>query len=284
VLDPEGTAAWNARRSSADPAVDTRRGDLPVEPFGGACNARSHDAPEDAGEAAAPVRGRLLSLLEVIACSPFVTQLGVGVVLALVGLPMFASSGRLSLAYIVWLSLIDTVLVVTLVVAFLRARGERPAATFLGTRTIAREAALGLLLLPVAFALIVVTAQLIQLVAPWLKSPLGNPLADLLRTRTGTAVFALVAMLAGGVREELQRAFVLHRFEQHLGGAALGIVIFSIVFGLGHVLQGWDATVLTGLLGAFWGVVYLWRRSVVAPAVCHAVFNLVEVVSHGLQA
>ena len=32
------------------------------------------------------------------------------------------------------------------------------------------------------------------------------------------AIFALVVMIAGGVREEIQRGFVLHRFEQYLGG------------------------------------------------------------------
>lgn len=74
---------------------------------------------------------------------------------------------------------------------------------------------------------------------------------------------------------------MLHRFEQHLGGATVGLVLFSTAFGLGHALQGWEASILTGLLGAFWGGVYLWRRSIVAPAVCHAAFNLVEVITHG---
>ena len=70
-----------------------------------------------------------------------------------------------------------------------------------------------------------------------------------------------IAILAGGVREELQRAFLLQRFEQHLGGLTLGVIVLSIAFGLGHFPQGWDAVIATGLLGAFWAVVYLRRRS-----------------------
>jgi membrane protease YdiL (CAAX protease family) len=136
----------------------------------------------------------------------------------------------------------------------------------------------------VCLGVVVVSAQAVEHLAPWMRNPAGNPLADLLETRAGIAIFGVVAMFAGGVREELQRAFVLHRFEQHLGGATLGLVAFSIVFGLGHQLQGWDVTVITALLGALWGIVYLWRRSVIAPGVSHAVFNLVEVLSHGLQA
>ena len=64
----------------------------------------------------------------------------------------------------------------------------------------------------------------------------------------------------------------------------LGLALFSLAFGLGHALQGWDAAVMTGVLGAFWGYVYIRRRSIVAPVVCHAAFNLLEVAFHGLQA
>ena len=59
---------------------------------------------------------------------------------------------------------------------------------------------------------------------------------------------------------------MLHRFEQHLGGARLGLVLYSLVFGAGHVIQGWDVAIVTALLGLAWGIVFLWRRSVVAPS------------------
>ena len=36
--------------------------------------------------------------------------------------------------------------------------------------------------------------------------------------------------------------------------------------------------VATALLGAFWAVVYLRRRSVVAPMVSHAGFDLLQIV------
>jgi len=153
----------------------------------------------------------------------------------------------------------------------------------LGPGAARREMLLGLALLPVAFGLVAAAALVIEWLAPSLRDPDGNPLAALLRNAANIAVFAAIAVLAGGCREEIQRAFVLHRFEQHLGGAALGLGLFSVAFGLGHVMQGWDAAILTALLGAFWGLVYLWRRSVLAPAVCHAAFNLVEVLSHGLR-
>ena len=60
------------------------------------------------------------------------------------------------------------------------------------------------------------------------------------------AAFVALVLIAGGVREELQRAFLLHRFEQSLGGPVIGVVVTSVAFGLGHTLQGWDAAVVTG--------------------------------------
>jgi membrane protease YdiL (CAAX protease family) len=99
----------------------------------------------------------------------------------------------------------------------------------------------------------------------------GNSLQD-------AAMLALVAIVAGGVREELQRAFLLDRFERALGPAWAGVVVLSVAFGLGHLLQGRDAAIATGAMGAFWAVVYLRRRSSVAPMVSHALFNSLEVL------
>ena len=93
----------------------------------------------------------------------------------------------------------------------------------------------------------------------------------------GVPMPTLFAIVAGGVREEIQRAFLLHRFETWLGGAPLGLLITSAAFGAGHLLQGADAAVATGLLGMFWGVIYLRRRSVIAPMVSHAGFDLLQI-------
>ena len=93
-------------------------------------------------------------------------------------------------------------------------------------------------------------------------------------------IFAIVVTIAGGVREEVQRGFILHRFSQYLGGAAAGIVVFSLVFGFGHIDQGIDAAIATGLLGAAWGGIYLARRSIIASMTSHAGFNLLQLVKY----
>ena len=115
---------------------------------------------------------------------------------------------------------------------------------------------------------------------PSLHNVADNPLTGLLKNPREAVMFACVALLAGGVREEVQRAFILTRFERDLGGPAVGLVVTSIAFGAGHALQGWDASLATGLLGAVWAVVYLRRRSAIAPMVSHAGFNSLEIVRY----
>jgi membrane protease YdiL (CAAX protease family) len=95
-------------------------------------------------------------------------------------------------------------------------------------------------------------------------------------------MFAVVAVVGGGVREEVQRAFILNRFERYLGGGWIGLAVSSVGFGLGHIIQGRDVAVTTAALGAFWGFVYLKRRSIAATVVSHSGFNAAEIFRYTL--
>ncbi len=189
------------------------------------------------------------------------------------------SDGQLSLTFVLVLSLVDTAVLIALMVVLARAHGDSPWLLWRGRRPLMREIALGLLLVPVAVLMVAVLIGSIRTFAPWLHNVPENPLESLATGGPGgAALFGVVAIVAGGLREELQRAFLLQRFERHLGGATVGVVVLSVAFGLGHALQGWDAAIATGALGAFWAVVYLRRRSSVAPIISHAGFNSIEVI------
>jgi membrane protease YdiL (CAAX protease family) len=228
--------------------------------------------------AAVTAADRLGALVQVLLCSDVPTQALLAAVLTHLGLPPLDPAGRLSAAYVVTLSLVDTAVLSTLIVIFIRADGERPRDVFLGSRPIAGEAYLGLLLIPVALLFSVVAATVIRSAAPWLHNVPENPLEALITTPGLTILFVVVGIVAGGIREELQRAFILRRFEQYLGGGWLGLAIFSMAFGAGHAIQGWDAAVITGGLGLLWGALYLVRRSVIGPLVSHAGFNAAEIL------
>jgi membrane protease YdiL (CAAX protease family) len=220
---------------------------------------------------------RLASLTEVIVCSGLPTQLLLALALQAIGWSPLTAEGALSLRYVATISLLDTLIVVALVWLFLRGRGERPPGVLFAGERHLREALVGLGTVPAIVLSIAGLGVLLRETAPWLHNVPDNPLAALLRTPRDIAAFAVVVVVAGGVREEVQRAFVLHRFRQHLGGASVGLVIFSLAFGLGHIVQGYDAAILTALLGFIWGWMFLRRGSIVAPMVSHSLFNLLEV-------
>jgi len=219
---------------------------------------------------------RAAALLEVIACSGLPTQLAIAGVLKLAGIEPYVRPGVLSPAYVFALPLADAVLLLALIAWFLRLHGER-LRDLLGRRPVVVEGLVGLIHIPLVFLLALTVMLGVRLLLPSLQDVERNPFETLVASPAQAWVFILVAVVGGGVREEIQRAFILRRFGQHLGGPALGLVLFSVVFGLGHSLQGTDVAVTTAALGLFWGVVYLRRRSVVAPVVSHSGFNSAEI-------
>jgi membrane protease YdiL (CAAX protease family) len=221
---------------------------------------------------------RAAAALEVLLCSGYPTQIVIIVILSAFGVKMRLANGGLSSPFVFTLTLLDTVLLVGLVVFFMRAHGESVTEQLLGWRPRLREAMFGLALIPASFLVVIAVLVVVQLAAPWLRNVPHNPLQDLVRDRWDAVIFAFVVMIAGGVREEIQRGFVLRRFEQFLGGGTAGLVIFSALFGLGHLEQGYDVAIATAILGAFWGGIFLRRRSILGPMVGHAGFNLAQVV------
>jgi len=224
--------------------------------------------------------GRIVALFEVLLCSDYPTQFAVGATLSAFGLRPLDAHGALSLRYVVGLSLIDTALLVGLIVFFLRTHREPVRDVLFGVRSPLREAELGIPLTIGALVLAIGAIATVRFAAPSLHNIEHNPLQDLMHGRGDIALFTLVVVVAGGIREEIQRAFILHRFDVWLGGATTGLVVSSLSFGIGHLLQGRDVAVATGILGFYWGAVYLRRRSSIGPMVSHAGFNLLELLQY----
>jgi membrane protease YdiL (CAAX protease family) len=222
---------------------------------------------------------RVVAALEVLLCSDYLTQFALSDTLNAFGYQA-KIDGRLNTSYVVALSLGDAALLILLILLMLYAHGESPRDVLLGRRSVAAEVVFGVPLIVVALGIAVAVLVVVQRFAPALHTVPQNPLQDLLRSPRDAWWFALVVLAAGGVREEIQRAFLLHRFELWLGGPAVGLAVTSAAFGAGHLLQGVDASIVTGLLGAFWGLTYLRRRSCIAPMVSHAGFDLVQVAQY----
>ena len=232
----------------------------------------------------APV-SRWFAAIQVFVVSGLPTGTLILLVLVLTGRPMTSTgapfttdASQISLEFFAMLSLLDTAVVAILIRVFLAISGETSRTVFVGRRPVARELALGLGLIPVVFAIIAGLIFLLSLSFPNLHNVATNPYAQYMNTPLRASITIVVVILAGGVREELQRGFILHRFDQCLGGAYVGLAIFTVAFGLGHLPQGIDAAIAVGVLGAIWGLLYIRRRSVIAPMVSHAGFDSMQVL------
>ncbi len=223
---------------------------------------------------------RLGAIFEVIICSGFPSQFALSLVLHSFGLRALTADGSYSPPFVFTLSLVDAILVVGLVVMFLRAHNESVRSVLFGDRPVLGEALIGLAIVPALFAAVLVVIVVILRFAPQMHNVPHNPLERLMQSRGDALIFAAVVTIAGGVREEVQRAFIVHRFGRYLGGAGWGIAIYSAFFGLGHVEQGLDAVVVTAFLGLLWGLLYLARRSIVASMVSHAGFDLAQLAKY----
>lgn len=107
-----------------------------------------------------------------------------------------------------------------------------------------------------------------------------NPLTEMIRTPSDLGLFIVSALVAGGIKEELQRGFMLTRFKRHLGGSGVGLVVWSLAFGAGHYLQGLQGIVAATLFGFLFGAVYLARGSLLVPIVTHGVYDTVALLGY----
>jgi membrane protease YdiL (CAAX protease family) len=220
----------------------------------------------------------VIAIIECILVCGVPTQLVIVVLLTyFAGVPILEGQ-HVSTELFALSSLLDTAAIALLIKLFLSLSGETSRDVFLGRRSPAREARFGLLLLPVVFIAIGALAYGLRTLMPWLHTVEENPFELYMKTPVDAAIFTVVVIIAGGVREELQRGFILHRFRQRLGGAWVGLFVFGALFGALHLTEGVDAAIAIGVLGLFWGALYIKRGSSIAPMVNHAGFDALQVL------
>src|SRR5689334_4871958 len=186
--------------------------------------------------------------------------------------------GNPTLEYIAMSGLLDTALIALLIRVFLMLSGETSRNVFVGVRPVKGEILRGLIAIPIMMAGVAGIMWLLGTFAPWTHTVAKNPYERYMHHPIDATILIITVVLAGGIREELQRAFILHRFQQRLGGAWLGLTIFTAIFGSLHLIQGVDSAITVGLLGLCWGLMYMRRGSAVAGMVSHAGFDAAQVL------
>ena len=220
-------------------------------------------------------RARLLAALEVMLCTDVPATVLVQGMFAYLGFQAEAIF-RSSLLIAVFLMCTSAVVLLT-IAGILALRGE-------SWRTLTghdcrwrREVAIGLGTVPALFLGTALVATFFRLFLPGLVTD-RNPILAMITTPSDVFWFLLMAISSGGIKEEIQRAFALRRFEKYLGGMSTGLLVWTIYFGAGHLRQGVDNAVGAGVLGLIFGLTYIWRQSLAAPMAAHAVYDTTVVL------
>jgi uncharacterized protein len=166
---------------------------------------------------------------------------------------------------------------VALIVFFLWRAGESPRALGWTTRHVGREVAIGVaLFVPLFFAARWLEALMIQL---GLTAPSSSP-AGLVPARSAAELLlALVLVVVVAISEEtIFRGYLLLRLRPIVRSGAVALVLASMIFAVGHGYEGTAGAVTVGTLGLAFGAVYLWRRSLVAPATMHLLLDPIPIL------
>lgn len=92
-------------------------------------------------------------------------------------------------------------------------------------------------------------------------------------------LLALVLVVVVAVAEEtIFRGYLLLRFRGIHLSSSWAAILSAITFSLGHGYEGTSGVVTVGIMGLVFAVVYLWRKSLVAPIVMHFLQDFISIV------
>lgn len=158
-------------------------------------------------------------------------------------------------------------------VAYLNWRSGEPAARIGWTRHhLVRDLILGVVL----FAPFVVVTGGLEWLLHAAGLSHGGP-SSLFPPITGTAEVVLAGALLVTVavaEETVFRGYLLLRLEEWSGSKTVAVLASSVIFTLGHHYEGPAGMIIVGVMGVILALVYLWRRSLVAPVVLHLLQNV----------
>ncbi len=221
---------------------------------------------------------RLQAIFEILLISGLISSF-------LAMLPLSAVLGRSfasvldDVRYISLFLLLESVISFLILAALLKVHRENLRSLGLHWERWKDNSALGLALIPLLFLINALVSFVFRNYLPKYYID-QNPLVQNIRSLEQLVLFITAALIAGGFKEELQRAFILNKFRRHLGGATVGLVLWSLAFGAGHYVQGMQGVFVATIYGFLFGLVYLVRGSLIAPIVAHAVYDMLALLGY----
>jgi len=110
-----------------------------------------------------------------------------------------------------------------------------------------------------------------------IREKLRDGVGTLFPDTTGERSWFRRISIGAAISEELAyRGFLLYYFSSYLPQLNIPekVLLSAVVFGLGHLYQGWKGVITTGIGGLVLAILYVSTGSLLAPMVVHAVVVL----------
>jgi membrane protease YdiL (CAAX protease family) len=104
----------------------------------------------------------------------------------------------------------------------------------------------------------------------------STPLPFSAATRSYSEI--LLVIIVAWAEETIFRGYLILRFKTITGSPLAAVLLSSFVFSLGHGYEGSAGVVTVGFMGFVFGLVYLWRKSLVAPITIHFLQDLSSIL------
>jgi uncharacterized protein len=91
-------------------------------------------------------------------------------------------------------------------------------------------------------------------------------------------VLCLLVTVSAVAEETLFRGYLILRFYEITAHLGPSVIISTAVFALCHAYEGLVSAATVGILGLIFAIIYVWRKSLIAPTVIHFLVNFILVV------
>lgn len=99
---------------------------------------------------------------------------------------------------------------------------------------------------------------------------------------TGGILQSLLGVILVGVvaisEETIFRGYLILRFKNVTSSTTWAVIWSTLIFAMGHGYEGTAGLITVGFMGLVFALVYLWRKSLVAPMVMHFLQDFIGIV------
>ena len=92
------------------------------------------------------------------------------------------------------------------------------------------------------------------------------------------ALAVILVIVIAIVEETVFRGYLILRLKTATRRAWAAVLLSSVVFSIGHGYEGMAGVISVFCLGVVFGVVYLWRKSLIAPIIIHFLIDFSGIV------